>query len=70
MEQIKFTERKMIEKMLKQSMGVRAIGRALNRGHSTISDEIRRNKSPHEAEYNAEIAQFRHERRQQRIPCR
>jgi len=64
MKQIKFTERKMIEKMLKQNMGMREIGRALERGHSTISDEIRKNKSPHEKEYNAELAQARHERRQ------
>lgn len=64
MKQINFAERKMIEKMLKQGMGVRAIGRALNRGHSTISEEIRKNKSPHEAQYNAEIAQARHEKRQ------
>ena len=40
MKQINFTERKMIEKMLKQGMRVRAIGRVLNRGHSTISEEI------------------------------
>lgn len=64
MKQINFTERKMIEKMLKQGMGVRALSRALNRGHSTISDEIRKNKMPYEKEYNAELAQARHERRQ------
>jgi transposase, IS30 family len=64
MKQINFQERKMIEKMLKQRMGVRAIGRSLSRGHSTISDEIRKNKSPHEARYNAELAQARHERKQ------
>lgn len=64
MKQINFTERKMIEKMLKQGMGVRAIGRVLNRGHSTISEEINKNKSPHEKWYNAEFAQARHEKRQ------
>jgi IS30 family transposase len=63
MKQINFTERKMIEKMLKQGMGVRAIGRVLNRGHSTISDEISKNKSPYEPQYNAELAQARHEKR-------
>jgi transposase, IS30 family len=63
MKQLNFTERKMIEKMLKQGMGIRAIGRALNRGHSTIGEEIRKNKSPHEAQYNAELAQARHEKR-------
>lgn len=64
MKQINFTERKMIEKMLKQGMGVRAIGRVLSRGHSTISEEINKNKSPHEAQYNGEFAQARHEKRQ------
>ncbi len=64
MKQINYPERKMIEKMLKQGMGVRGVGRGLCRGHSTISDEIRKNKSPHENEYNAELAQARHERRQ------
>ena len=64
MKQINFTERKMIEKMLKQGMGIREIGRALSRGHSTISEEIRKNKSPYEKEYNAELAQGKHERRQ------
>lgn len=64
MKQINFTERKMIEKMLKQGMRVRAIGRALNRGHGTISEEISKNKSSHETQYNAELAQARHERRQ------
>ncbi len=64
MKQINFKERKMIEKMLKQGMGIRPIGRALCRGHSTISEEISKNKSPHEREYNAELAQARHERRQ------
>jgi len=64
MKQINFPERKMIEKMLKQGMGVRAIGRALSRGHSAISEEISKNKSPHETQYNAELAQARHERRQ------
>ena len=64
MKQINFTERKMIEKMLKQGVGVRAIGRVFCRGHSTISEEISKNKSPHEARYNAKLAQARHERRQ------
>ena len=64
MKQINFMEGKMIEKMLKQGMGVRAIGRGLNRGHSTVSEEIGKNKSPYEARYNAELAQARNERRQ------
>lgn len=63
MKQINFTERKMIEKMSKQGIGVRAVGRALNRGHSTISEEIIKNKSPHEEQYDAELAQARHEKR-------
>ena len=64
MKQINFQERKMIEKMLKQGMGIRAVGRALDRGHSTISEEIGRNKMEYEEHYSAESAQARHERRQ------
>ncbi|MBC8499058.1 MAG: IS30 family transposase [Candidatus Atribacteria bacterium] len=54
----------MIEKMLKQGMGIRAIGRVLNRGHSTISEEISKNKMTYEKKYSAEQAQARHKRRQ------
>lgn len=64
MKQINYTERKMIEKMLKQGMRIRAIGRALCRGHSTISEEIIKNKMLYETYYDAETAQARHERRQ------
>lgn len=64
MQQLKYTDRKMLDKMLKQGMGIRAIGRAVGRGHSTFSEEIKQNKSPHEKYYSAELAQERHERRQ------
>ena len=58
-----FNERKIIEKMLKQGAGVRAIGRILGRAHSSISDEIKRNKMHYESGYSAEIAQARALRR-------
>lgn len=64
MTQINFFDRKMIEKLLKKGMGIREIGRAMGKPHNTISDEIRKNKYPHETEYNAELAQARHEKRQ------
>jgi IS30 family transposase len=64
MKQLTFFDRKMIEKLLKKGMGIREIGRAMEKPHNTISDEIRKNKYPHEYEYNAELAQFRHEQRQ------
>ena len=58
-----FNERKIIEKMLKQGAGVRAIGRILGRSHSSISDEIKRNTMHYESGYGAEIAQTRALRR-------
>lgn len=64
MKQLTFFDRKMIEKLLKKRMGIREIGRAMGKPHNTISDEIRKNKYPNEIEYNAEIAQLRHEQRQ------
>jgi len=64
MKQINFMERKMIEKMIRQGMRIREIGRAMCRGHSTISEEIKLNQSIHETSYNAELAQARHEKRQ------
>ncbi len=47
----------MIEKMLKQENGVRAIARTLERAVSTVSEEIRRNGGT--ARYNAERASHR-----------
>jgi len=63
MTNLTFNERKIIEKMLNQEAGVRAIGRILGRVHSSISDEIKRNKMHYEARYDAEIAQARSLRR-------
>lgn len=63
MKKITFMERKTIEKMLKQDAGVREIGRILGRSHSSISDEIRRNKMEYEEYYYAEVAQARTEAR-------
>lgn len=63
MKNLTFNERKIIEKMLKQEAGVREIARILGRAHSTISDEIKRNKMHYEQHYDAEIAQARALRR-------
>ena len=57
-------DRKIIEKLLnKEKLGLRAIGRALNRSHSVIHYEITVNKGDH-LEYNADRAQYYHEQRQ------
>jgi len=63
MKKLTFPERKTIERMLKQSAGVREIARILGRSHSSISDEIRRNKTEYEKYYDAEVAQARTEAR-------
>jgi IS30 family transposase len=63
MKKITFSERKIIEKMLKQGGGVREIARILFRSHSSISDEIGRNKMHYELYYDAELAQARTEAR-------
>jgi len=49
----------MIEKLLKEGMGTRAIGRVLKRGHSSISEEIKKNKMRYDEYYDAGIAQGR-----------
>jgi IS30 family transposase len=62
MKHLTFDDRKVIEKLLKQNLSYRAIGRALCRSHTTISDEIRLNSG--QLGYSAERAQYYHERRQ------
>lgn len=64
MKQLNFEDRKIIERLRGKGLGVRAIGRAMDKPHNTISDEIRKNKSEHEEHYDAETAQGLHERRQ------
>lgn len=64
MKHLNYEERRSIEKMLKEGIGVRAVGKILGRSHSSISDEIRRNKMPYERRYCAETAHERFLRRQ------
>jgi IS30 family transposase len=59
MKYLSFEERKKIEKMLNRSLCYREIGRILQRSHSTISYEVRKNKMTYEKQYNAEIAHRR-----------
>lgn len=64
MKNITYEERKMIEKMLKQKIGIRAIARVIKKSHSSVSDEISRNKMTYERQYLAETAHERFLRRQ------
>lgn len=56
------TERASIEILRKENYSLRAIAKRLNRLVSTISREIKRNKSNHD--YVAEISQSNYETRQ------
>lgn len=56
------TERASIEILRKENYSLRAIAKRLNRLVSTISREIKRNKSNHD--YVAEISQTNYETRQ------
>lgn len=62
MKYLTFNDRKIIEKLLKQKLTYRAIGRAIGRSHTTISDEIKLNSG--QLGYSAERAQYYHEQRQ------
>lgn len=62
MKYLTYYDRKIIEKLLKQKLRYRAIGRAIGRSHTTISDEIRLNSG--QLGYSAERAQYYHEQRQ------
>lgn len=59
MPNLTFEERKRIERMLREELRYREIGRILNRSHTTISYEVKKNKMSYEKFYNAEIAQRR-----------
>ncbi len=52
---LSFEERKMIERMLKENISRREIGKILERGKSTICDELNRYSTTH-SWYNAELA--------------
>ena len=62
MKHLTYYDRKIIEKLLKQKLSYRAIGRAIVRSHTTISDEIKLNSG--QLGYSADRAQYYHEQRQ------
>ena len=62
MKHLTYYDRKIIEKLLKQKLSYRAIGRTIDRSHTTISDEIRLNSG--QLGYSADRAQYYHEQRQ------
>lgn len=63
MKHLTHDDRKIIEKLLKKDTGIRAIARILQRSHSVINYELKRNKGEHMA-YDADQAQYYHEKRQ------
>lgn len=62
MKYLTYYDRKIIEKLLRQKMSYRAIGRSIGRSHTTISDEINLNSG--QLGYSAERAQYYHEQKQ------
>lgn len=64
MKHLTYYDRKIIEKLLKQKLSYRAIGRAMGRSHTTIGDEIKLNSG--QLGYSADRAQQYHEKRQLR----
>jgi len=62
MQYLTYYDRRIIEKLLNQNLSYRAIGRALSRSHTTISDEVSLNSG--QLGYSAERAQYYHEQRQ------
>ncbi len=62
MKYLTYYDRKIIEKLLKQKLSYRSIGRAIGRSHTTISNEIKLNSG--QLGYSAERAQYYHEKRQ------
>jgi transposase, IS30 family len=64
MKHLNYEERKCIEKMCKEGLKVREMARILKRSHSTISEEISRNKQVYDKWYDAETAHERFLKRQ------
>jgi hypothetical protein len=52
-------ERQQIAVFRERGLGVRKIGRRLNRAPSTVSRELRRNRAPHDRQYDAALAHAR-----------
>lgn len=63
MKHLTFEQRKIIEKLLKKEIGIRAIGRIIGKSHTVIINELERNKGKH-LPYSAERAQAVYEQRQ------
>lgn len=63
MTHLTYDDRKIIEKLLSKKLGIREIGRVLQRSHSVIHYELKVNKGNH-LQYSADRAQCSHERRQ------
>ena len=64
MKHFSFQERKSIEKMRKEKIGIRVMARILKRSHSSISGELSRNQMLNEKWYCAETAHERFLKRQ------
>ena len=64
MKHLNYEERKCIEKMAQEGLKIREMGRILQRSHSSISQEISRNKQKHERLYCADTAHQRFLKRQ------
>lgn len=64
MKYITLEERKSIQKMYKEGISCREMGRVLGRSHSTVSAELQKNKMWYEKEYCAEKAHERFLKRQ------
>lgn len=64
MKHLNYEERKCIERMVKEGLGIREMGRILQRSHSSISQEMARNKRVYEKWYCAETAHERFLKRQ------
>lgn len=64
MKHLNYQERKCIEKMAKEGLKIREMARILQRSHSSISQEISRNKQKYERWYCAETAHERFLKRQ------
>ena len=62
---ITYKERKLLEKLLNNSMKIRAIGRQIGRGHTTLLYEIRTHSGDH-LPYDADRAQALYEKAQMR----
>ena len=66
MKYLTFEERKMLEKLLYESLSFRKVAKILCRSHTTVAYEIKTNRMPYERHYIAETAHKRFLDRQRR----